>query len=205
VDFNAGLKLSASNDANPWWKLTAPMDLGASLNLEAWKLHLSSGRLKVWSAEPVLAQADTTTTPDNPPGTPDNPLVRAQMDWNTDADIDLHIWDEDGNHTYFLDLMAIPDAALLEDIIPGYGPEIFQEFGDAGRKYTYGLCNYTDSDDLTTAHLVVTDPGGATREFDRDLPYQKAAALVTTSPEGGGYIPDPGWCDPDGGDPTSFN
>jgi ABC-2 type transport system ATP-binding protein len=188
VDFNAGLKLSASNDANPWWKLTAPMDLGASLNLEAWKLHLSSGRLKVWSAEPVLAQADTTTTPDNPPGTPDNPLVRAQMDWNTDADIDLHIWDEDGNHTYFLDLMAIPDAALLEDIIPGYGPEIFQEFGDAGRKYTYGLCNYTDSDDLTTAHLVVTDPGGATREFDRDLPYQKAA----TSPIPAGATPTAG-------------
>lgn len=205
IDFNAGLKLAASSSMDPWWKLTAPMDLGASLSLEVWKLKLSSGRRVVWSAEPTLAQADPSTSPASPPGTPDNPLERARLTWDTDADIDMHIWDDEGDHAYFSDLSAIPDAELLKDIIPGFGPEIFQEFGDPGRHYTFGLCNYNDSAELTTATLEVVDPNGTTRTFDRELPYEKAAVLVTDSPAGSPYIPPQGWCDTYGdGDPTGL-
>ncbi|MDQ6851919.1 MAG: hypothetical protein M3070_18655, partial [Actinomycetota bacterium] len=57
IDFTAALKLQADANANPWWRLTAPLSLGAQLRLDVWKLHLASPRLRVWSAEPQIAAA----------------------------------------------------------------------------------------------------------------------------------------------------
>lgn len=192
VDLNAGLKLSASSSQEPWWRLTAPIDLGAKLRLHAWKLNLESDRLQVWSAEPQLAAADVTQL--------DSPRQRAVLTWDTATDMDLHIWDADGNHTYYVDLGAIPGARLLEDIIPGYGPETFEETSSPGRTYTYGVCAYSGSADI---NLTVFDPSGSSRSFDRSLPWDKSAVLVTSSPSSGGYIPEPGWCGDD--DPVNFN
>ncbi|MDO9354791.1 MAG: hypothetical protein Q7T55_13930 [Solirubrobacteraceae bacterium] len=58
VDLTAGLKLSADSNANPWWKLTAPIDLGAQLRMDVWKVSLASPRFSIFSAEPQLATAD---------------------------------------------------------------------------------------------------------------------------------------------------
>lgn len=204
IDLNAGLKLSADIATSPWWKLTAPVSLGAQLRLDVWRAHLASPRLAVFSSEPQIAAAQTPAPPPPPlpppPPPPPEPVNRAHLTWDNGSDVDLHIWDEEGNHTYFSALDAIPGARLLEDVIPGFGPEDFVEDTNPGRRYTYGLCVYGGGDVTTT--LVVKDPGGASRTFERYLPDYKSAVLVTTSPAGGGYIPDPGWCSAD--DPTDF-
>lgn len=207
VDLSAGLKLAADPHQAPWWKLTAPVDLGAKLSVDVWKLHVASNRLKVWGAEPQLgAASDAAPTPPAPPPPPPpapGPMTRASIAWDTDADVDLHIWDEQGNHAYFGELDAIPGSRLVFDVIPGFGPEEFVEDVDPGRTYTYGLCLYSGgSSDGADVTLTATDPGGATRTFDRTLAGTKDAALVTTSPAGGAFVPEPGWCGDD--DPTEF-
>lgn len=69
IDFNAGLRLAANINANPWWRLTAPLSVGAQLRLAVWRVRLMSPRLQVFSAEPVLAQA-TGPAPGRPPDSP---------------------------------------------------------------------------------------------------------------------------------------
>lgn len=186
VDLTAGLKLAADINAHPWWRLTAPISLGAQLGLDIWKFQLHSDRLQVFYAEPQIAAAATVAPPRLPP------TERAQLTWDNDSDVDLHIWDESGHHTWYQALDGIPGARLLEDIIPGFGPEHFVEDAGHGRRYTYGVCLYHGTDVNTTVH--VTDPNGASRELTSYLPDEKSAALITTSPLGGGFIPEPGWC-----------
>ncbi len=208
VDLNAGLKLSADVTKAPWWRLTAPIDLGAQLRLDVWKVHLASPRLGIFSTEPQLSAAQTPAPPSPPgppvppppPPTPTGPLQRAQLSWNNESDVDLHIWDDLGNHTYFNAQDAIPGARLVEDIIPGFGPEHFIEDTLVGRRYTFGICVYGGAD--VTATLDVRDPDGATRQLSRYLPDEKSAVLLTASPPGSGYIPEPGWCGDN--DPTTI-
>lgn len=207
IDFRAGLKLKAQLSASPWWTLTAPMSLGAQLRLDVWAFSLSSPRLEVWSSEPQLAAASTPAPPPLVPGGTPNPTGvpggRAHISWDSSSDIDLHTWDAQGNHSYFSQKDAIPDAHLIEDIIPGFGPEDFVETGSTGRTLTFGLCDF--SGDGGTVNVAITDPDGSVRTFTRTLPGYKSAALITMSPDNGsGYIPAPGWCDSNGGDPTSF-
>ncbi len=66
IDFNAGLKLAADINANPWWRLTAPLSVGAQLRLDVWRLRLASRRLQVFAAEPLLTQA-SGPAPGQPP------------------------------------------------------------------------------------------------------------------------------------------
>lgn len=70
---------------------------------------------------------------------------RATLTWDTDStDVDLHMWDEDGNHAWYVDQTGIPDAELSEDIVTGYGPESFEEFeGTEGRHYAYPVQRLT--------------------------------------------------------------
>jgi hypothetical protein len=75
VDLNAGVKLSADSTMSPWWTLSAPIDLGAQLRLDAWLVHLASDRFVVYGAEPVLADSDQ---PEGPPPPPPPPPTRPQ-------------------------------------------------------------------------------------------------------------------------------
>lgn len=136
--------------------------------------------------------------PPPPPPAPPEPLVRATMDWNTDSDIDLYVWDEAGNRSYFGDRDGIPDSELVEDIIPSSGEtvhprEVFLETANPNRRYTFGICDYRgEGGDVT---LTVTDPGGAQRTFHQTLFFEGDYELITTSPADGGYTPEFGWCE----------
>ena len=200
VDFSAGLKLAADINPGPdqpWWRLTSPLDLGVRFRLHAWRLDLESQRFSVWHEEPELSRATTpaggSSIQDLGPS-PD-PLpegVRTRLTWDSTTDVDLHTWDVDGNHAYFNDLNAIPSGYLDRDVIPGYGPETFQET-DPGHTYTFGVCQY----DGTQANVTVDvrDLDGQTRRFAVTLRGRKGASLMTISPAAGdGYLPSPGWC-----------
>jgi hypothetical protein len=126
------------------------------------------------------------------------PLVRATMSWDTDSDIDLYTWDEAGNLLYFGEREGIPGVELVEDVIPLEGEfvhleEILQETANPNRRYTFGICDYRGEG--ANVRLTVKDPGGATRTFQRTLFQAGDGSVVATSPDGSGYLPEPGWCE----------
>ena len=52
---------------------------------------------------------------------------RALISWDTATDIDLHVVDAEGNHAFYGDTEAIPDAVLSPDDTSGFGPETFTD------------------------------------------------------------------------------
>jgi len=127
---------------------------------------------------------------------------RARLTWDTDAtDIDLHVWDEDGNHAWYGSQEGIADAELSTDIVYGYGPEQFEEFEyDEGRDLTFGVCYFGSNrgDGVvpeTVATLEITDPGGGRRVLKRRLRADDEAFHLGASPqEAPAYQPGDDWC-----------
>ena len=210
MDFSGGLKLAADihpAPGEPWWKVTAPLDLGVKLRLNAFTLNLESPRFSVWNEEPELLRATTpaggsSVTDLGLSPEPLPPGVRTRLTWDSTSDVDLHTWDTDGNHAYFVELDGIPSGYLDQDVIPGYGPETFQET-DPGHTYTFGVCQYSGTQANVT--VDVRDLDGQTRRFAVTLRGRKAASLLTVSPVGGEvYLPVDTWCNHDGVDPGAI-
>lgn len=210
IDFSAGLKAAADinpGPGEPWWKITAPLSLGVQFQLKAWKLDLQSDRFTIWQEEPELARATTppggsSITDNGPSPDPLPPGIRTRLVWDSNSDVDLHTWDIGGDHAYFRDLNGIDSGYLDQDVIPGYGPETFQET-DPGHTFTFGVCQFNGNQANVT--VDVRDPDGQTRRFTVTLRGRKAAALLTVSPNGQpGFIPDDAWCDFSGQDPTQL-
>lgn len=215
VDLTAGIKLAGNlnpSAGEPWWKLTSPMSLGATFRFDFWRLHAGSERYELWSEEPVIAQADVASRPGSKivdEGIAPQPLpegVKTRLTWDSDTDVDLHTWNQYGDHAYFGDLEAISGGYLDRDIIPGYGPETFRETNrNSGNQYTFGVCQYRGTNANVTVDVRDTD--GTTRRFTVTLLGNKAAALLTTSPKGiTPYIDaDTAWCNKDADtDPTAL-
>ena len=127
-------------------------------------------------------------------------VTRATLTWDTDdTDIDLHVWDEDGNHAYFADQQAIPGSELDTDVLFGFGPENQIDYwGEDRRTYTYGVCYFASHQagvPETVASVELHDPDGTVRTLKRRLRNETDAFLLGTSPSGAsGYQPAPGWC-----------
>lgn len=214
VDLTGGLKLTGNLRApvgEPWWKLTAPVSLGAKFAFSLWGLEAQSPRYVLWSEEPVVAQADPATGAPGSAiidqGLAPQPLpqgVRTRLTWDSDTDVDLHTWNQYGDHAYFIDKDAIEGGYLDQDVIPGYGPETFYETDPSlGNRFTFGVCQFSGENANVT--VDVRDPDGTTRRFTVVLRGRKAAALLTTSPAGiTPYVDaETSWCDHGGGpDPT---
>jgi len=213
VGLSAEVGIGAENAANIHADLGNSLDFVASPGRCSWDLNLGSfsatgevGRFSISSpSTPALyhhniwqAACGASPVPQQPPpSSPTLPLTRATMAWDTDSDIDLYAWDEAGNLAYWINREGIPQAELVEDIIPAenefeHPAEVFREVGLPNRHYTYGICDfYGDGADVT---LTVVDPGGGTRTFQRTLFGAGDSAVVTASPAGGGYFPPPEWC-----------
>lgn len=203
IDVRTGLSFVADPSASPWWKLSLPIDVGARLALRVWKISEESPRLSIYSKSIPLADSGQAPSPATPPSTlpeptlpaPDGSRMRATMSWDSTADIDLYTWDDDGNLAYFSHLTDIPDAQLLEDVIPGFGPEEFVEFADYGRHYTFGVCMYGNPDDQpTTVTVTLTDLDGTQQTFTEHLSYLGDSALVGDSPKRTMFSPGSDWC-----------
>jgi hypothetical protein len=220
VGLNAELGIGAANAANLHLSMGNNLNFTASPGNCNWDLDLGSfgigGKIgpididgpstpplyhhNLWhrscAAPPPPPPPAPAPAPPTPP-TPTGPLTRATMSWDTDSDIDLYIWDAEGHETYYGEREAIPNALLVDDIIPEleeseHPPEVFQEIGDFNRPYTFGICDYhREGADVT---LTVTDPGGATRTFHRTLEFEGDSAVITSSPLGSDYSPPFGWC-----------
>ena len=67
---------------------------------------------------------------------PPRPTLRIVLTWETDAnDVDLHVYDRFGNHSFFSARQLASGGALRDDITTGFGPEMFEV--DSPRAFPY--------------------------------------------------------------------
>lgn len=215
LSLDAELGIGAANAANLHLTFGNSLDFVASPGNCSWDLNLGTfsggGKLGPFdvvtpSSPPLYHQnlwqqpcgTPPPPPPPPPPPSPSLPFARAIMSWGTDSDIDLYAWDREGNLAYYGEQLGIPDAELVEDIIPSEGEtvhdiEVFQETANPGRTYTFGICDFRGEGGNVT--LDVWDPNGGTRTLHQSLTGVGDSAVITTSPEGAGYVPEPEWCD----------
>lgn len=211
VGLDAELGIGVANAANLHLSMGNDLNFNASPGNCNWDLDLGSfgvgGKIGFVdidgpSTPPLFHrnlwhQSCGAVPPPPPPPTPTGPLTRATMSWDTDSDIDLYTWDSEGNVLYYGEREGIPNARLIEDVIPLYGeyehpPEFFQETSDYNRPYTFGICDFRgEGADVT---LTVVDPNGGSRTFHRTLYYEGDSAVITSSPAGVDYSPPWEWC-----------
>jgi len=211
LGLNAEIGIGVANAANIHASIDNDVDFTAAPGHCSWDLNLGSfsagGQIGPFSistpSTPPLYHRNLWHSACGrgaqppPPPPPALPVTRATLDWDTDTDIDLYAWDEAGDEAYYGELLGIPGAELVHDVIPSEGEfeheiEVFRETAEPGRRYTFGVCDYHgEGGDLT---LTVTDPSGATRVFHTTLFEEGEGEILAISPDGGGYIPPPGWC-----------
>jgi len=211
VGVDAELGVGAANVANLHLKMGNSLDFVAAPGACSWDLNLGSfgigGNVGPFGiagpSSPPIYHRNLwhrncgAPPPPPPPPPPSGPLTRATMSWDSDADIDLYVWDSEGNETYFGDREAIPGTELVEDVIPGeaetsHASEIFIENVDVNRPYTFGICDYRGEEADVT--LRVTDPDGTTRTYQHTLYYEGDYEVLTSSPIGVDYSPPWSWC-----------
>jgi hypothetical protein len=184
IDLGTGLQLDASPGADPWWKLSVPVELSAGVRLPGLDLPTQT----VLSRSIPLAQARPVGAAPEPGG------ERARITWDSGADVDLHVWDAEGRHSSYRE-SGIPGVLLSKDDTNGFGPETFLEDEPAGRTFTYGLC-YFDARGAAATNVSVrlTDPGGAVRSSTVTLRGEGDSALIGATPPGATAPPPDGWC-----------
>jgi hypothetical protein len=145
----------------------------------------------------VVPPVTTPAPPSNP--TPPAPTLRGSLsfdDVSTDADLDLYVWDAEGNLAWFDDDTGIPDAFTTSN---SPSPEqFFDQRSPSTREFTYGVCAYDDGDDddLTDTEVDYTldAPGGPSPFSDSDSVIGTGDWVLYVGP----FDPDPGntgnWC-----------
>ena len=90
---------------------------------------------------------------------------RVRITWDTETDIDLHVFDEAGNHAYFAQPGAIPEGLVSSDNTVGFGPEFFTDDAGAGVARTFRLeaCYYAGDSGATAVSGTITDGAGTAR------------------------------------------
>ena len=106
-------------------------------------------------------------------GVPDRPLM-AILHWDEDdVDVDLHVTDRSGNHTYFdaADLLdgpgAIPEGKLWIDNRKGYGPEVFSIERNLPGEYTLSAEYYRGKKPCRAFLTLVLFAGTPSRKLVR--------------------------------------
>ena len=106
-------------------------------------------------------------------GVPDRPLM-AILHWDEDdVDLDLHVTDRSGHHTYFdaadpLDAPgAIPEGNLWIDNRKGYGPEVFSIERDVPGEYTLSVEYYRGKKPCRAFLTLVMFAGTPSRKLVR--------------------------------------
>ncbi len=118
---------------------------------------------------------------------------RATLTWDTTSDLDLHVWDDAGNHAYWADETGIPNATLSPDVTNTGGPETFTDDNSPSmRTFVFGVCDFSEANGGgggTNYTLQVTDPGGGTRTLNGHLNTSQTGEFVAVSPNGAVPLP----------------
>jgi len=107
-------------------------------------IYSSSGAL-LWTSQTYTYTANIETT-----------AIRVVLSWDTeDTDVDLHIWDPNGNHAYYSEMEAIPYGELDIDDTDGYGPETFTLTDAVPGIYTIKVRYYSNHGNYDDTHATV--------------------------------------------------
>ncbi len=121
------------------------------------------------------------------------PSVRFVLTWETDAnDVDLHVWDRQGDHAYFRQMMLPSGGELYADVTTGYGPECFTVRNPAARDaapYRLGVHYYNRGPmgyGMGTVQVVRHDGRGTVTIEPRPVVVMTDAAMVRLGSVGDG-------------------
>lgn len=91
--------------------------------------------------------------------------LRVTLTWDKyDTDVDLHVWDSLGNHSWYANLCGIPNGCLDRDDVDGFGPEIFSLTQmTPGVTYTVAIHYYSDHGHGSTTARTIVEQG--TQQF----------------------------------------
>jgi hypothetical protein len=174
-DFGTGLQF----DSGPPRSVSVPVELRAGLQLPGLEVA------------PVTVLSRSIPLRRSVPAQTAAPAERAHIDWDTAGDIDLHVWDARGRHTWFRE-SGIPGVVLSKDDTDGFGPETLEDSDPSGRALTYGLCFFdARGAGPTTVTARLTGAEGTLRTSTATLHAEGDSALVS-----GDFQPPAGWCEP---------
>jgi hypothetical protein len=160
------------------------------------KSAASAKKKKCKKKKAVVPPVTTPTPPSNP--TPSVPTTRASVTWDSDSEVDLHVYDALGNHAFY-DGNDIPDSEENDQSTDG-GPETFiDHLSPSSRTFTFYVCLYSYGDTPTSGDIHVTsditDPDGGHRSIEDTLTVVDDEELVTVSPSSEpAYAPLSGFC-----------
>ena len=109
--------------------------------------------------------------------------TRFILHWESDAnDVDLHVFDNRGNHAYYSNRELPGGGELADDVTTGYGPEFFTIKGTAKHQpyalqahyYNRGPMGYG----MGTLHVIKVDAEGNTTFDFRPFIVMKDQAFV---------------------------
>lgn len=142
--------------------------------------------LSFWLIDAGRARADTE---------------RVRIQWTTDSDIDLQVFDSVGGRAYFGNRTAISSGLLSPDVVPALGDTSThtEYYTDGPGDTPLGFClhyfsGHGSSSPPTPVTYTITDPNGTTRSGSLALATLGDAALVGASPPGSkaGFFISPG-------------
>ena len=122
------------------------------------------------------------------------PLVRANLSWSANVDVDLHAYDAGGNHSGWVGpapgglVQGIPNAVHSPDLSTAgsetFTDNVYVQGGLANREFSYLACFYGDT--------PATFTGITARGVPSTLPLTGQAGTATVlSVPGGPPTPDP--------------
>lgn len=99
--------------------------------------------------------------------------LRVLLSWDTDGtDVDLHVVDPTGAHTFYANRVSPSGGALDVDVTTGYGPEIFAHPSPPPGVYLVYVNFYgagRDREIVTVAHVTVLIGEGSMREKRQEI------------------------------------
>jgi len=99
--------------------------------------------------------------------------LRVLLSWDSDGtDVDLHVIDPTGAHTFYADRVSPTGGALDVDVTTGYGPEIFAHPSPVPGVYHVYVNFYgagRDREIVTVAHVTVLIGEGTLREKRQEI------------------------------------
>ena len=144
----------------------------------------------------------------NVPPPPPPPVLRAEAEWAENADVDLHIWDANGNHASTKIPNGIPGVSFSPDALGTASGGAEQVYAQPNEKLVVAICHTASQkppsvylDTGAVVKVTVYDPSGFARgaaDFAvAPGPSQSSYTYTTPDPSIPGLPPPAtGWCPP---------
>jgi tetratricopeptide (TPR) repeat protein len=113
---------------------------------------------------------------------PTRPSLQIVLSWETDAnDVDLHVRDARGGHSFYGSPELLSGGRLLDDVTTGFGPEMFRVEAPTAFPYHLGVHYYARGPEgvgLGTVQVIRYDGAGGVSIDNRPFVIQNDQAMV---------------------------